>query len=60
MDLFRENFRSHEFVKVPRPVYPLVTKSVLVETFEVSGLSPHFSPSSLPLSLAHSFFSLPL
>ena len=35
MDQFRRNFNSHKFVKIPQPLYPLVTQTVLVETYEV-------------------------
>lgn len=36
MEHFRDNFRDVDFVKFPTPLRPFVTRSVLVETFEVS------------------------
>lgn len=34
---FRENFRNVDYVKFPTPLQPFVTRTVLVETFEVSA-----------------------
>ena len=40
IEKFRENFQDVEYVKFPTPLRPFVTRSVLVETFEVrSNLS---------------------
>ncbi|XP_061533967.1 uncharacterized aarF domain-containing protein kinase 2 isoform X1 [Phycodurus eques] len=33
---FRENFRKVDYVKFPTPLRPFVTRTILVETFEVS------------------------
>ena len=32
MDQFQRNFKFHNFVKIPQPLYYLVTQTVLVET----------------------------
>lgn len=37
MERFRENFRNVDYVKFPTPLRPFVTRTVLVETFEVSA-----------------------
>lgn len=36
MELFRENFRNVDYVRFPTPLRPFVTRTILVETFEVS------------------------
>lgn len=33
---FRDNFRDVDYVKFPTPLRPFVTRTILVETFEVS------------------------
>ena len=35
MELFGSHFHNHNHIKVPKPLKQFVTKSVLVETFEV-------------------------
>lgn len=37
IERFRENFRNVGYVKFPKPLHPFVTRTVLVETFEVSA-----------------------
>lgn len=37
IERFRENFRNVDYVKFPTPLQPFVTRTVLVETFEVSA-----------------------
>lgn len=36
MEIFQENFRNVDYVKFPTPLRPFVTRTILVETFEVS------------------------
>lgn len=36
IERFRDNFRDVEYVKFPTPLRPFVTRTILVETFEVS------------------------
>ena len=50
IERFKENFRDVDFVKFPTPLRPFVTRTILVETFEVSyyhiisvGRKPHMS-----------------
>lgn len=37
IERFRENFCNVDYVKFPTPLQPFVTRTVLVETFEVSA-----------------------
>lgn len=37
IERFRENFRDVDYVKFPTPLQPFVTRTILVETFEVSA-----------------------
>lgn len=39
IERFRENFRNVDHVKFPTPLRPFVTRTILVETFEVSTKS---------------------
>lgn len=36
IERFCENFRNVDYVKFPTPLRPFVTRTILVETFEVS------------------------
>lgn len=36
IERFRDNFRDVDYVKFPTPLRPFVTRTILVETFEVS------------------------
>lgn len=36
IERFRDNFRDVDYVKFPTPLQPFVTRTILVETFEVS------------------------
>lgn len=42
IEKFQKNFKDLEYVKFPTPLRPFVTRSVLVETYEVN-MADHFN-----------------
>lgn len=43
IERFRDNFRDVEYVKFPTPLRPFVTRTILVETFEVRSLGNFYA-----------------
>lgn len=43
IEKFQKNFKDLEYVKFPTPLRPFVTRTVLVETYEVKKAPDHFN-----------------
>ncbi|KAJ8411189.1 hypothetical protein AAFF_G00171950 [Aldrovandia affinis] len=48
IERFRENFRDVDFVTFPTPLWPFVTRNILVETFEESEPISNFLSRDVP------------